>query len=187
LAGVIGSSAFAAGTPNYDALAGTWTGSVTANLRDDKSGPATMDNTGTPVEIYFGGTASKLDGHYISGNNPKESWSINNHVYTWSDDKITVTAKYVETSALPDWVKKEAKVNNWESVYAFKYQSCTRKSDGKACEFGKGKDVAEGIENGGIWLFGVKGNNMSSDVYYSYKSGGHRILKHSLERTNKSN
>jgi len=173
----------AGAAPDPNLLAGNWTGSITKNLKDEKGGGSpTQGTTGTPVTIHFSKAGTELVGTSTVGSD-KENWKIHGDQYTWDDGKITVTAKLVSFNDIPEWVRKQANLTTTDNIFAYKFSSCTVNATKKPCEIKK--DLPDGIDKSGLWLFKVQGEKMDSSVYYTYSSGGQRILEQSLKLSKK--
>ena len=163
---------------NYNVLKGSWSGTITTNLKDTTGGgKPTMGDTGTPVDIMFEKSGDGLAGTSTIGDS-KEKWTVNDKQYTFNDGEITVTAVAADFSTIPEWVQKEAEIAKTDTVFAYKYKGCTINATKKPCEIGK--NLPDGIDKTGIWLFTVKGKTMHSSVYYKYSTGGKRVLEQSL-------
>jgi hypothetical protein len=171
-------SAFAA--TNYNVLSGNWAGTVTTNLKDTTGGgKPNQEPTGTPVIIHLGTAATGLTGSSDVGGS-KETWQIEKDEYIWNDGEITVTTKAITYNDVPEWVRKQASLKATDTHFAFKYASCTVNKTKAACV--PGKDVPDGIDKSGVWLFEVEKDKLQSSVYYTYTNGGKRILEQSLAK-----
>lgn len=168
---------------NYEVLAGKWNGTITTNLKDATGGGSpTVGETGTPVVIQFTKSGNMLEGSSLVGKN-MENWKIAGEKYFWTDMDMSVTTTAISFKDLPEWVKKQANVTETDTFFAYKYASCTMNKTKKACE--PGKDLPDGLDKNGIWLFKVKGDAMQNNVYYTYSNGGKRILEQSLTLSKK--
>jgi len=182
IAGFIGSIAISKvhAATSYTSLEGNWKGTITANLKDEKGGGnPTQGTTGTSVEIMFNKAGTGVTGKSTIGKST-ESWNIQSEKYSWNDKEITVVSKAVSFGDIPTWVRERAGLTKKDNFFAFKYEGCTVNETKKACEIGK--HLPDGIDKSGIWLFKVQGNKLVSNVYYTYSSGGKRILEQSLNK-----
>ncbi|MFH1262282.1 MAG: hypothetical protein V1495_02395 [Pseudomonadota bacterium] len=170
----------AAAATNYNVLSGNWTGTITTNSKDTTGGgKPTEGTTGTPVTITFSTAGVGLTGDSIVGDS-KENWKIENGEYTWNDGEVTVKTTSVSYNDIPTWARTQAKLKAKDTYFAFKYASCTVNKTKAACV--PGKDVPDGIDKSGIWLFKVEKDKLQSAVYYTYTNGGKRILEQSLAK-----
>jgi hypothetical protein len=166
---------------NYNVLTGNWNGTITANLKDTAGGgKPTEGTTGTPVVIKFNAAGSGLAGISDVGGS-KETWQIEKEEYTWNDGTVSVITKSIGYKDIPAWVQKQANLKTTDTYFAFKYSKCTVNATKAACAVGK--DVPDGIDKTGVWLFKVEKDKMQSAVYYNYPNGGKRILEQSLARS----
>ena len=180
LAGLAVAAAQAA--PSYDVLTGHWTGTVTTNTKEAKAGGnPTPGETGTSATIEFSKSADGLVGTNLVGTGPDvEKWQIRGSEFTMTDKDMTMTTKAIPYSEIPEWVRKQAGVTEKDTFFAFKLEKCVVQKTGKACE--TPKDLPDGIAKTGVWLFKVQGEKLSNNVYYTYSTGGKRILEMSLAR-----
>lgn len=175
----ISASVMAADSPNYQPLVGKWQGSVTTNLKDAAGGGnPTQGEIGTSVSIAFEKKGEMLTGSSTVGTNPAEQWNINGDEYVWNDGETTVTTKRIPFSSIPNWVVSQAKVTKDDVAFAFKFSSCKVNKDNTPCKVGT--HIPNGIQDTGIWLFTVKKNTLDQGVFYTYATGGKRILQQSL-------
>lgn len=175
---------WAADIDDYMPLIGSWQGMVVTNLKDASGGGnPTQGEIGTSVTIDLERKNKKLSGSSTIGSNPTEVWTIENDTYTWNDGEITVTAQRIAFDAIPSWAVKQAKIKSGDAVFAFKYQTCKVNKDGSACKIGK--HIPSGIEQSGLWVFSLKQGKLYSDVFYTYATGGKRILQQRLTQKSK--
>lgn len=165
---------------NYNVMSGNWTGTITANLKDTTGGgKPTEGTTGTPVVINFNPTGTGLTGTSDVGGS-KENWKIDGNEYTWNDNEVTVTTQSCPYNDIPEWVRKQANLKATDTYFAFKYEKCMVNKTKANCAVGK--DVPDGIDKTGVWLFKVEKDKLHSAVYYTYTTGGKRILEQSLAK-----
>jgi hypothetical protein len=170
----------AAAATNYNVMTGNWAGTITTNLKDTTGGgKPTEGTTGTPVVINFNPAGTGLTGTSDVGGS-KESWKIEKDEYIWNDGEVTVTTKAITYNDIPEWARKQANLKATDTFFAFKYATCMVNKTKANCV--PGKDVPDGIDKSGVWLFRVEKDKLTSAVYYTYNTGGKRILEQNLAK-----
>lgn len=160
-------------------LKGNWIGMVVNNSKNPLGGgEPTLGETGTPLNFTFFREQNRLVGDVTIGQ-VHESWVFHSDIYHWSDNKIKVITKQIDEKQLPKWIKEKAEINKSARVWSYKFESCQVLSTKTPC--GIKKDLPEGADQG-IWIFKIEGNKLFSHVYYTYASGGRRMLEQILTK-----
>lgn len=164
----------------YSFLLGKWQGEVMTNSSDPTGGGTpTLGETGTEVHINLFKNDQGIEGTLDIGQ-VQEQWQFVNEQHIWSDKNIKVHTQEIAQQQLPNWIKARIINYKYSDLAVFKYLSCHKLDTKQSCEIKK--DLSEGIIDNGIWVFMVQGENLFVNVYYTYPSGGQRILEQKLSK-----
>ncbi|MCI5072740.1 hypothetical protein MRY82_07375 [bacterium] len=166
---------------SYSFLLGKWQGEVMTNSSDPTGGGTpTLGETGTEVEISLFKSDQGIEGNLNIGQ-VQEQWQFINEQHIWSDNNIKVYTQEIAQEQLPNWIKARIMNYKYSDLAVFKYLACHKLDNSKQdCEVKK--DLPAGIIDNGVWVFLIQGENLFVNVYYSYPSGGQRILEQKLSR-----
>ncbi|HMQ11392.1 MAG TPA: hypothetical protein PKC21_01680 [Oligoflexia bacterium] len=166
---------------DYSFLLGKWQGEVMTNSSDPTGGgKPTLGETGTEVYINLFKNDQGIEGTLDIGQ-VQEQWQFINEQHIWSDNNIKVYTQELAQQQLPNWIKARIMNYKYSDLAVFKYLSCHKLEDvDQACEVKK--DIPAGIIDNGVWVFMIQGENLFVNVYYSYPSGGQRILEQKLSK-----
>lgn len=168
------------GLSDFERLKGKWSGLVITNSKDPLGGGnPTLGETGTPISIELSQSTHGLSGSMLVGQ-VKEEWEFFEDFYVWTDFGITVTTKRIKLSQTPDWILKKLEGENKNNTFVYKFEKCRVNNTSESCSVPK--DLPEGVNPNGFWVFKVDGHQLLVNVYYEYTTGGRRILEQVLNK-----
>jgi hypothetical protein len=163
------------------AVAGTWSGTVTFNQKETKAGGKPLpSDTGTPIVMELREAGGKLAGTIVTGKDQGETVTLDEEIWSVDDGTIAWRAERVPFEKIPPWVVTQLSLRSTDIFFAYRFKDCRVNKTGASCV--PGKEIPEGMEQSGLWVFKVDGKKMKLGVYYTYPSSGRRILEQELIR-----
>ncbi|MFH1263526.1 MAG: hypothetical protein V1495_08835 [Pseudomonadota bacterium] len=162
-------------------LEGRWRGAITVNLRETTAGGNPQgDGAGTRIAMELRETKGRLIGTVETGESQKETVLADDQAWTFDDGTITWTGERASFKEIPPWVATRLNLKPSDLFLAYRYLKGTVKKTGGPCL--PGKDIPAGFDRSGVWVFKLESGKMRLGVYYTYPSGGQRILEQELKR-----